>query len=141
MDFKVIATTPSAYTVVLRVQEPTTLEWIEMDGLGAVPIQVAKGSNPMAFDAIIPNAVQKNLPAAESFALKDAAEKLGKVFGSDLNRKDEIAFRSVYAEWVNTEAKEKANEPARQRGMDTGAVRSLHRIGDPQTHPVRQGRQ
>ena len=74
-----------------------------MDGsvLRAVPIQVKSCSNPTAFDAIIPNAVQKNLPAAESFALKDAAEKLGKVFGGDLNRKDEIAFKSVYADWVN----------------------------------------
>ena len=105
MDFKVIANSICVHGR-LRVQEPTTLEWIEMDGLGAVPIQVSKGSNPTAFDAIIPNAVQKNLPAAESFALKDAADKLGKVFGGDLNRKDEIAFRSVYAEWVNSEAKE-----------------------------------
>ena len=28
----------------LRVQEPTTLEWIEMDGLGAVPIQLPKAA-------------------------------------------------------------------------------------------------
>ena len=107
MDYKVIANSICVHGR-LRVQEPTTLEWIEMDGLGAVPIQVKSGSNPTAFDAIIPNAVQKNLPAAESFALKDAAEKLGKVFGGDLNRKDEIAFRSVYAEWVNGEAKEES---------------------------------
>jgi hypothetical protein len=29
-------------------------------------------------------------PAAESYALKDAAEKLGRIFGKDINRKDTI---------------------------------------------------
>ena len=41
----------------------------------------------------------KNLPAAESYALKDAAEKIGTIFGGDLNRKDEINFQSPYSRW------------------------------------------
>ena len=34
-------------------------------------------------------------PSAESFAIKDAAEKLGKIFGKDLNRKDAMAYDSL----------------------------------------------
>ena len=37
-------------------------------------------------------AIQMWAPSAESFAIKDAAEKLGKIFGKDLNRKDDIAY-------------------------------------------------
>jgi len=31
-------------------------------------------------------------PAAESYAFKDAAEKFGKIFGKDINRKDNITY-------------------------------------------------
>ena len=31
-------------------------------------------------------------PAAESYAIKDAVEKLGKLFGKDLNRKDSMGY-------------------------------------------------
>jgi hypothetical protein len=34
----------------------------------------------------------KAAPAAESFAVKDAAEKIGKLFGRDLNRADQILY-------------------------------------------------
>jgi len=36
------------------------------------------------------------LPAAESFAIKDAAEKIGRLFGKDLNRKDVAGFTPSY---------------------------------------------
>lgn len=48
----------------------------------------------------------KALPTAESYAIKDAAEKLGKLFGKDLNRKDELAFEAKYAtqsQWTKPE--------------------------------------
>jgi hypothetical protein len=32
------------------------------------------------------------LPIAESYAIKDASEKIGKLFGRDLNRKDTMGF-------------------------------------------------
>jgi hypothetical protein len=38
----------------------------------------------------------KALPSAESYALKDAAEKIGDLFGRNLNRKDTIAFSGRY---------------------------------------------
>lgn len=68
-------------TITLKIPSPLSdsdneIEWLEMDGVGAYPI----------FDSVY--GVQQALPAAESFALKDAAEKFGKLFGSDINRVD-----------------------------------------------------
>jgi len=46
------------------------------------------------------NAVQIGLPAAESYAIKDAAEKIGPLFGKDLNRRDAIVgFRGSYTDY------------------------------------------
>lgn len=94
-EFKVIANSICVHGT-LRIKHPITNEWLHYDGLGAVDIQTSKGSNPTDFNSIVPNAIQKNLPAAESYALKDAAEKLGEVFGASLNRKDVIEFKSAY---------------------------------------------
>ena len=101
VDYKVIA---NAITVHgrLRVQHPVTGEWLSYDGLGAVDVQLKSGSNPTDFTSIVHGAIQKNLPAAESYALKDAAEKLGKLFGGSLNRADDNngSFKSPYSRWT-----------------------------------------
>ena len=38
------------------------------------------------------DALHKNLPAAYAFAVKNAAKKIGAIFGADLNRKVEDAY-------------------------------------------------
>lgn len=83
--------------VKLRVKNPLDGEWIEQHGLGAVGIQLEAGSSASDMSKIRHDAVMKALPAAESYALKDAAEKLGSLFGKDLN-KDTIAFTGAYNE-------------------------------------------
>ena len=97
-DFKVVANAICVHGT-LSVKHPVTNEWLFYDGLGAVDIQTSKGSNPTDFNSIVPNAIQKNLPAAETYAFKDAAEKLGEIFGASINRKDEIVFKSPYSKW------------------------------------------
>lgn len=97
-EFKVIANSICVHGT-LAVKHPVTNEWLTYDGLGAVDIQTSKGSNPSDFSAIVPNAIQKNLPAAETYAFKDAAEKLGEIFGASINRKDEVVFKSPYTKW------------------------------------------
>ena len=77
-------------TVRLHVQNPITLEWDWQDGIGASPIQTEKGAAATDFTKVNTSAVQMAAPAAESYAIKDAAEKLGKIFGKDINRKDVI---------------------------------------------------
>lgn len=77
-------------TVRLHTQSPITGEWDWQDGIGASPIQTKSGAAATDFTQVNTSAVQMAAPAAESYAIKDAAEKLGKIFGKDLNRKDVI---------------------------------------------------
>lgn len=74
----------------LHIQSPITGEWDWQDGIGAAPIQTKSGAPATDFSQVQTSAVQMAAPSAESYALKDAAEKLGKLFGKDLNRKDVI---------------------------------------------------
>ncbi len=83
-------------TVRVFVQDPITGEWDWQDGIGAMPIQVAKGSGATEFDKMNSSAVQIGSPASESFAIKDACEKFGRIFGKDLNRKDNISYDRLY---------------------------------------------
>lgn len=83
-------------TVRVYVQDPITGEWDWQDGIGAMPIQVAKGSGATEFDKMNSSAIQIGSPASESFAIKDACEKFGRIFGKDLNRKDNVNYDRLY---------------------------------------------
>lgn len=86
----------SAYvTVRLHYQNPITNEWEYQDGVGACPIQTDSGAGASDWQKVKSDGVMKALPAAESYAIKDAAEKLGKLFGKDLNRADGIGYDSL----------------------------------------------
>lgn len=63
-------------------------EWTYHDGVGAVQLQTKSGSSPAELQNINNNAVMMALPMAKSYAIKDAAEHIGAIFGRDLNRKD-----------------------------------------------------
>lgn len=80
----------------LHYLNPISGEWQYHDGLGAVGIQTDAGKAASDLTAIKQDAVMKALPAAESYAIKDAAEKLGELFGKNLNRKDTLAFSGAY---------------------------------------------
>lgn len=73
-------------TIRLHYTNPTNGKSCFQDGIGAVALQTDKGFGATDFNAIKSNAVQLALPSAESFAIKDAAEKIGKIFGKDINR-------------------------------------------------------
>lgn len=80
----------------LHYQNPLTQEWEYQDGLGAVGVQVDKGTNASDLGSIKHDAVMKGLPAAKSFAIKDAAHELGELFGRNLNRDFEYQFMPMY---------------------------------------------
>lgn len=82
----------------LHYKNPLNGEWSFHDGLGAVGVQTDKGASASDLSAIKQDAIMKALPAAESYAIKDAAEKLGTLFGKDLNRKDTLGFSVTYQE-------------------------------------------
>lgn len=79
-------------TIRLHFFNPVTGEWDYHDGIGAMAVQTDKGASASDLGAIKNDAVMKAAPAAKSYAIKDAAEHLGKLFGRDLNRADQIAF-------------------------------------------------
>ena len=57
-------------------------DWSYHDGIGAVPIQLKKElkSSTIDFTSMQSAAVQMGLPAAKSFAIKDACEHFGPLF-------------------------------------------------------------
>lgn len=69
--------------------------YLWQDGIGAAPLQTDSGAGAIEFDKIKNDAVMKAAPAAESYAIKDAAEKIGKIFGKDLNRHDKIMYDAL----------------------------------------------
>lgn len=79
-------------TVRLYYQDVLTDNELWQDGVGAAPIQTDQGAGAMEWDKTKNDAVMKAVPAAESYAVKDAAEKIGKIFGKDLNRADQILY-------------------------------------------------
>lgn len=77
-------------SVHLKVFHPVMQEWLTYAGTGAVPIQLDKGAGAMDIDKMKRDALHKNTPAALSFAVSNAAKKIGKIFGSHLNGIDDI---------------------------------------------------
>ena len=80
--------------VVVRVHylNPITNEMDFHDGIGAVELQTAKGTSPADLANINNGALGMALPIAKTRAIKDACDHFGKLFGADLNRKDQIRY-------------------------------------------------
>lgn len=97
VEVKVIQTIANSVvvTICLHYQNIENQEWSQQDGIGAAPIQTEKDAGAMNWDKVRSDSVMKAAPAAESYAVKDAAEKIGKIFGKDMNRKDEIIYNSL----------------------------------------------
>lgn len=83
-------------SVHLKVYHPILKEWLTYAGTGAVPIEVAKGASPLDFDQINAKALHKNVPAAKSYAISNAAKSIGKIFGSHLNSDDPMEVSAIY---------------------------------------------
>lgn len=86
-----------AVQIRLHYRNPLTGDWSYHDGVGACPVQTDAGKSAADLGAIKNAAVQIALPAAESYAVKDAAQKFGSLFGKDLNRKDTVMFAGAYS--------------------------------------------
>ena len=79
-------------TVRVHYKDPISGEWSFHDGIGASQIQTKKGASAADMANINNNAVGLAFPMAKTLAVKDASDHFGKLFGSDLNRKDEIGY-------------------------------------------------
>lgn len=87
-------------TVRVHYENPLTGEWDFHDGVAAQEIQTAKGSGSLKLDMsnINKSAVTMALPIAKSLAIKDACHHIGRIFGGELDRKDEISYRDLLVE-------------------------------------------
>jgi hypothetical protein len=79
-------------TVRIHYLHPVSGEWLFHDGIGASQLQTAKGTSPADLNNINNGALSMAFPVAKTIAIKDAADHFGKLFGSDLNRKDLINY-------------------------------------------------
>ena len=89
-------------SVQLEVYNPILNQWMSYAGVGAVPIELEKpkydksgvqisgARNNIDFEYINSKAMHKNVPAALSFAVNNAAKKIGRLFGSHLNSTETI---------------------------------------------------
>lgn len=77
-------------SVQLEVFNPLIGQWMTYAGVGAVPIEVEKNAHPTDWTQLKPKALHKNVPAALSFAVSNAAKKIGRIFGSHLNSTESI---------------------------------------------------
>jgi hypothetical protein len=97
VEIKSVQSIANSVNVVVRlfVLNPITKEVQWQDGTGAQPMQTNSGKGAMEWNEIKNNAVQLASPAAESYAISDAAHKFGKIFGKDLGRKEQIDYNSL----------------------------------------------
>ena len=97
-------------TVRVHYKNPITGEWSFHDGVGASPLQTNAGKSAADLANIKNNAVQLAAPAAKSYAIKDAVEHLGKMFGRDINRSDTVGYEFLYGQEDKSKAKDNSQE-------------------------------
>lgn len=82
-------------TVRVHYKDPLTDKYKWIDGVGAAALNTKEKAGAIDFNELLSSAVMTATPAAKSYAIKDAVEPLGKLFGKDLNRADEISYESL----------------------------------------------
>jgi hypothetical protein len=100
VDIKTIAPLFNSVVAVIRLHyyNPATNEWDFHDGTGAMPVQTDAGKAASDLAAIKNNAIQLAAPAAVSYAIKDAAEHIGALFGRNVSRKEALEFNPAFKE-------------------------------------------
>lgn len=92
-------------TVRVHYVNPVTGEWQYNDGIGACKLQLRsqtadekeKGIKVQFIPENLSNgAISMAFPIAKTVAIKDACDHFGKLFGSDINRKDDITYGLDY---------------------------------------------
>jgi hypothetical protein len=104
VEIKTIQLIANAVVIAIRLhyQNPIDGQMLWQDGVGAAPLQTDKDKGAADWNYIKSSAVQIASPAAESYAIKDAAEKIGKLFGKDLNRADQIGYDNLGEKFKET---------------------------------------
>ena len=94
-------------TGTITVINPITGEKQCQDGCGAAAIQMDSGATQGELSKIKANAIQIGLPAAESYALKNAAEKFGDIFGGNIYDLEQSEYQAVFNDKIRETLKPK----------------------------------
>jgi hypothetical protein len=81
-----------AVTVRVHYFHPLLNEWLFHDGCGAKSVQVGSGGNVGDLTTVKDAGVQMAFPSAKSYAIKDACDHIGEIFGRNVNRKGSLEF-------------------------------------------------
>ena len=110
--------------VVIRLHylNPVTSEMEYHDGIGAVQLQTKTGTSPADLVNVNQGAISMAFPIAKTIAIKDASDHFGKLFGSDLNRKDTIPFS------IDENLSKKANKEKDRIGMMIQSCKTLEEL-------------
>lgn len=83
-----------AVRVRVHYLHPVENIWLFHDGVGAKELQTKSQTGPLKPDMsnVSRGAIEMALGIAKTVAIKDACDHFGKLFGSDLNRKDNIVY-------------------------------------------------
>lgn len=103
----------NSFIVVCRIayKDPVTHEKRKLDGIGAKQLMQDANSSLNDFNATMKrNALELGVGIAYSRAVKNAAKKLGKLFGADLNRDEELDTVHVFNSNVLSTPEEKLKE-------------------------------
>ena len=106
IDYKAIFNSVSCH-VRLHLINPADGKTITVDGIGAVGVQTDAGKSASDLGAIKQDSIMKALPAAKSYAIKDATHHLGALFGRNANRADNFVFKNVYEDPTITKERER----------------------------------
>lgn len=95
-------------TVRVHYKDVVSGEWSFHDGVGCQEIQTFEKTGSLKLDMsnISRGALTMALPIAKSVAIKDACDHFGRLFGSDLNRKDLLIMdidNQTTLDWVKLE--------------------------------------
>ena len=101
-------------TLTVRYMLPSG-DWASTDGVGAMAAQTDAGAAASDMGALKHDAVMKAAPGAESYAFKDACEKLGKIFGRDLSRSAYMQFEAFEPKLPDTAQNKPIQPPATQQ--------------------------
>lgn len=84
-------------TACIKYTCPITGKEMQQYGIGAKQVQLRTGAPAFDLTQINNAAVEKAAPAARALAIKDAADRIGKIFGADIARDHTLALTSALA--------------------------------------------
>lgn len=102
LEFKQIA---NELVVIARIEyfHPIAGVWLHRDGVGGAQIRWAKGVDITDMNGKYKNALVADAPHAYAEAIKNAAKKIGNIFGRNLNRDDDYSeyddFTSILGDY------------------------------------------